>query len=122
MNKTQMGSKVTVDCALHFDLWLPRSKFLSIQDKNRTLQLPVTNLIVMCNGVSSSLSTTATEFTFTDAGCVSATAANITLTATNEAGSTMADTSVSPGEFDFHVYTPHYAYKTISVNLGRLYM
>ena len=98
------------------------SKFLSIQDKNRTLQLPVTNLIVMCNGVSSSLSTTATEFTFTDAGCVSATAANITLTATNEAGSTMADTSVSPGEFDFHVYTPHYAYKTISVNLGRLYM
>ena len=88
------------------------SKFLSIQDKNRTLQLPVTNLIVMCNGVSRSLSTTATEFTFTDAGCVSATAANISLTATNEAGSTMADTSVSPGEFDFHVYTLHYAYKT----------
>ena len=93
------------------------SKFLSIQDKNRTLQLPVTNLIVMCNAVSRGLTTTATEFTFTDAGCVNVTAADITLTATNEAGSTMTDTSVSPGEFDFHVYTPYYAYKTVSVIL-----
>ena len=97
-------------------------ELLSIQAKSRTLQLPVTSLTVVCNGVSRGLTTTATEFTFTDAGCVSATAANITLTATNEVGSTMADTSVSPGEFDFHVYTPHYAYKTVSVILGRLYM
>ena len=59
----------------------------------------MTSLTVVCNGVSRGLTTTATEFTFTDAGCVSATAANISLTATNEAGSTMSDTSVSPSEF-----------------------
>ena len=71
-----------------------------IQAKSRTLQLPVTSLTVVCNGVSRGLTTTATEFTFTDAGCVSATAASITLTATNEVGSTISDTSVSPGEFE----------------------
>ena len=59
----------------------------------------MTSLTVVCNGVSRGLTTTATEFTFTDAGCVSATAANITLTATNEVGSIMSDTSVSQGEF-----------------------
>ena len=62
----------------------------------------MTSLTVVCNGVSRGLTTTATEFTFTDAGCVSATAASITLTATNEVGSTISDTSVSPCEFVIH--------------------
>ena len=66
----------------------------------------MTNLTVVCNGVSRSLNTTATEFTFSDAGCVSAIVANITLTATNDVGCIMSDTSVSPGEFE--LFTPPY--------------
>ena len=78
--------------------------FISMQDTSRNgnvFQPPVSSLTVMCNSVSKHLTTTATEFTFTDAGCISATAANITLNISNEVGSVVASTRFPSSEFGF---------------------
>ena len=81
-------------------------KLYSIQNTSRNgnvFRPPLTSLDLnlMCNSVSRNLTTSTTEFNFSDAGCVSATeASTITLTAENVFGRKVVVTVLPPCEFD----------------------